>query len=118
MPNNAKPVFPAAAGHPNDQAVGHLPEDHFVFTTSNTGTSSLASQALDHVPPQAEAHVPSEVPPPVPCRSRRYTCRRPPPRICPATSIGSCERCRRVDLLSRGLELTLKQALEFKSITA
>jgi len=67
MPNNAKPVtLPAAAGHLNDQAVGHLPEDHFVFTTSNTGSSSLASQPIDHVPPQAEAHVPTEVPPPVP----------------------------------------------------
>ena len=66
MPNNAKPVtLPATAGHMNGEAVGHLPEDHFVFTTSNAGTSSLASQALTHVPPQAEPHVPTEVPPPV-----------------------------------------------------
>jgi hypothetical protein len=64
MPGNAKPVtLPAAAGHMSDQAVDHLPADHFVFTP--TTTASLGSQPIDHVPPQAEGHVPSEVPPPV-----------------------------------------------------
>jgi hypothetical protein len=48
------------------EAVDHLPADHFVFATTNISTNSGPPSGLfEHVPPQGEPHLPSEVPPPV-----------------------------------------------------
>jgi hypothetical protein len=67
MAKNAKQVtLPAAAQNMAQQAVDHLPTDHFVFDAANASSSGGAhSQPIDHVPDQALPHVPAVVPPPV-----------------------------------------------------
>jgi hypothetical protein len=67
MAKNAKQVtLPAAAQNMAQQAVDHLPADHFVFDAASASSSGAAhSQSIDHVPEQASPHVPPVVPPPV-----------------------------------------------------
>jgi hypothetical protein len=65
MAKNSKQVtLPAAAQNMAQQAVDHLPADHFVFDTASPGNSGgAATQPIDHVPDQALPHVPAVVPP-------------------------------------------------------
>lgn len=58
-------TLPAAAQNMSQQALDHLPADHFVFDAAFVGNSHAASQPIDHVPEQAAPHVPEVVPPDV-----------------------------------------------------
>jgi len=67
MAKNAKQVtLPAAAQNMAQQALDHLPADHFVFDAANASNPGGAHrQPIDHVPDQALPHVPAVIPPPV-----------------------------------------------------
>jgi len=66
MAKNSKQVtLPVAAQNMSQQALDHLPADHFVFETASLTNSAGSSQPTDHVPDQALPHVPAVVPPPV-----------------------------------------------------
>lgn len=58
-------TLPAAAQNMSQQALDHLPADHFVFDPAVVDHSPAASGPINHVPEKAEPHVPAEVPPPV-----------------------------------------------------
>jgi len=61
MAKNEKQVtLPAAAQNMAQQAVDHIPAEHFVFDAANASSSGGV-----HVPEQVLAHVPTVVPPPV-----------------------------------------------------
>jgi hypothetical protein len=66
MPGNSKQVtLPAATQNMSQQALDHIPVDHFVFDPTVVDHSPAASNPIDHVPEQAAPHVPTDVPPPV-----------------------------------------------------
>jgi len=66
MPVNSKQVtLHAAAQNMAQQALDHIPADHFVFDPTVVDHSPASSNPIDHVPEQAASRVPTEVPPPV-----------------------------------------------------
>lgn len=67
MPKSSKQVnLPGAAHNMAQQALDHLPAEHFAFDpASPTNLGGAATAPIDHVPEQAQSHVPTVIPPPV-----------------------------------------------------